>query len=75
MNLKCVQSNARFMILDFNWMELQIQSRRRVYVKHASNDDIILFYTHTRGIRGRVVKASRFEPTRPSQLGFESHER
>ena len=28
-----------------------------------------------RGLRGRVVKASRFETTRPSPLGFESHER
>ena len=28
-----------------------------------------------RGLRGRVVKASRCETTRPSPLGFESHER
>ena len=28
-----------------------------------------------RDLRGRVVKASRFETTRHSRLGFESHER
>ena len=28
-----------------------------------------------RGLRGRVVKAYRFETTRPAPLGFESHER
>ena len=31
--------------------------------------------TEGRGLRGRVVKASRLETIRPSPLGFESHER
>ena len=30
---------------------------------------------HFRGLRGLVFKALRFETTRPSPLGFESHER
>ena len=33
------------------------------------------FFVRAWGLRGRVVNASRFEPTRPSPLGFESHER
>ena len=32
-------------------------------------------YSSSRGLRGRVVKASRFETTGLSPLGFVSHER
>ena len=58
-----------------NWAFETIQSRLRL-IYFAPNIiayvNWLLSVSVRRGLRGRVVKASRFETTRPSPLGFES---